>query len=143
MALREADGGRVELRRNGLRTAIVLALVLLAVFGLFIAFPFMVGASLLFFVFPFIMDKIDVSSVGPPPGSAAQKKDLPAPCGPHSTKHTLPSSECDSSTSSFHGGATARVEATSASLSTRIAPVHAKSRAPRALRRELRDKIDD
>lgn len=35
--------------------------------GLFIAFPFIVGSALLFAVFPFIMDKIDVSSVGPPP----------------------------------------------------------------------------
>ena len=51
--------------------------------GLFIAFPFMVGASLLFFVFPFIMDKIDVSSVGPPPGSeAAMTRAMPAPAAP-------------------------------------------------------------
>uniref|UniRef100_A0A6U5IPN5 Transmembrane protein n=1 Tax=Corethron hystrix TaxID=216773 RepID=A0A6U5IPN5_9STRA len=35
--------------------------------GLWIMFPFIVVTSLLFFVFPFIMDKIDVSSVGPPP----------------------------------------------------------------------------
>jgi len=35
--------------------------------GLMIAFPFIVGSALLFAVFPFIMDKIDVSSVGPPP----------------------------------------------------------------------------
>ena len=35
--------------------------------GLWIMFPFIVATSLLFFVFPFIMDKIDVSSVGPPP----------------------------------------------------------------------------
>mmetsp|Transcript_6576 Transcript_6576/g.9627 ORF Transcript_6576/g.9627 Transcript_6576/m.9627 type:complete len:143 (+) Transcript_6576:117-545(+) len=35
--------------------------------GLYIAFPFMVAGSLLFALFPFIMDKIDVSSVGPPP----------------------------------------------------------------------------
>ena len=35
--------------------------------GLYIAFPFMVLASLAFALFPFIMDKIDVSSVGPPP----------------------------------------------------------------------------
>jgi len=35
--------------------------------GLFIMFPFIVGTSLLFFVFPFIRDSIDVSSVGPPP----------------------------------------------------------------------------
>ena len=35
--------------------------------GLFIAFPFIVGSALLFAIFPFIMDKIDVSSVGPPP----------------------------------------------------------------------------
>ena len=35
--------------------------------GLFLAFPFIVGSALLFAIFPFIMDKIDVSSVGPPP----------------------------------------------------------------------------
>ena len=35
--------------------------------GLYIAFPIIVGTSLLFALFPFIMDKIDVSSVGPPP----------------------------------------------------------------------------
>lgn len=35
--------------------------------GLYIAFPFMILGSLLFAFFPFIMDKIDVSSVGPPP----------------------------------------------------------------------------
>mmetsp|Transcript_8755 Transcript_8755/g.11024 ORF Transcript_8755/g.11024 Transcript_8755/m.11024 type:complete len:153 (+) Transcript_8755:212-670(+) len=35
--------------------------------GLLLAFPFIVGSALLFAVFPFIMDKIDVSSVGPPP----------------------------------------------------------------------------
>mmetsp|Transcript_16062 Transcript_16062/g.24576 ORF Transcript_16062/g.24576 Transcript_16062/m.24576 type:complete len:148 (+) Transcript_16062:37-480(+) len=35
--------------------------------GLYIAFPFMILGSLLFALFPFIMDKIDVSSVGPPP----------------------------------------------------------------------------
>lgn len=35
--------------------------------GLYVAFPFMVIASLAFAFFPFIMDKIDVSSVGPPP----------------------------------------------------------------------------
>ena len=35
--------------------------------GLWVMFPFIVATSLLFFVFPFIMDKIDVSSVGPPP----------------------------------------------------------------------------
>lgn len=35
--------------------------------GLYIAFPLMVIASLAFAVFPLIMDKIDVSSVGPPP----------------------------------------------------------------------------
>jgi len=35
--------------------------------GLYIAFPFMILASLAFAFFPFIMDKIDVSSVGPPP----------------------------------------------------------------------------
>jgi hypothetical protein len=35
--------------------------------GLYIAFPIIVVTSLFFAVFPFIMDKIDVSSVGPPP----------------------------------------------------------------------------
>mmetsp|Transcript_21701 Transcript_21701/g.43888 ORF Transcript_21701/g.43888 Transcript_21701/m.43888 type:complete len:144 (-) Transcript_21701:286-717(-) len=35
--------------------------------GLWIMFPFMVVTGLTFFIFPFIMDKIDVSSVGPPP----------------------------------------------------------------------------
>lgn len=35
--------------------------------GLYIAFPFMILGSLAFALFPFIMDKIDVSSVGPPP----------------------------------------------------------------------------
>eukprot|EP00559_Dactyliosolen_fragilissimus_P000859 CAMPEP_0184868386 /NCGR_PEP_ID=MMETSP0580-20130426/30246_1 /TAXON_ID=1118495 /ORGANISM="Dactyliosolen fragilissimus" /LENGTH=91 /DNA_ID=CAMNT_0027369237 /DNA_START=273 /DNA_END=548 /DNA_ORIENTATION=- len=35
--------------------------------GLYLAFPIIVGTSLLFAVFPFIMDKIDVTSVGPPP----------------------------------------------------------------------------
>jgi hypothetical protein len=35
--------------------------------GLYIAFPIIVATSLLFAIFPFIMDKIDVSSVGPPP----------------------------------------------------------------------------
>lgn len=35
--------------------------------GLYILFPFMVLSSLAFAFFPFIMDKIDVSSVGPPP----------------------------------------------------------------------------
>lgn len=35
--------------------------------GLYVAFPFMILGSLLFAFFPFIMDKIDVSSVGPPP----------------------------------------------------------------------------
>jgi hypothetical protein len=35
--------------------------------GLYIAFPIMVATGLLFAFFPFIMDKIDVSSVGPPP----------------------------------------------------------------------------
>jgi hypothetical protein len=35
--------------------------------GLYIAFPIIVATSLLFAVFPFIMDKIDVTSVGPPP----------------------------------------------------------------------------
>ena len=35
--------------------------------GLFLAFPFIVGSALFFAIFPLIMDKIDVSSVGPPP----------------------------------------------------------------------------
>eukprot|EP00520_Triparma_pacifica_P003026 CAMPEP_0118653324 /NCGR_PEP_ID=MMETSP0785-20121206/11773_1 /TAXON_ID=91992 /ORGANISM="Bolidomonas pacifica, Strain CCMP 1866" /LENGTH=102 /DNA_ID=CAMNT_0006545865 /DNA_START=176 /DNA_END=484 /DNA_ORIENTATION=- len=35
--------------------------------GLWIAFPFIVIFSLLFAVFPFIMESIDTSSVGPPP----------------------------------------------------------------------------
>lgn len=35
--------------------------------GLYIAFPIIVATSLFFAVFPFIMDKIDTSSVGPPP----------------------------------------------------------------------------
>eukprot|EP00560_Eucampia_antarctica_P008904 CAMPEP_0197822978 /NCGR_PEP_ID=MMETSP1437-20131217/293_1 /TAXON_ID=49252 ORGANISM="Eucampia antarctica, Strain CCMP1452" /NCGR_SAMPLE_ID=MMETSP1437 /ASSEMBLY_ACC=CAM_ASM_001096 /LENGTH=140 /DNA_ID=CAMNT_0043421895 /DNA_START=47 /DNA_END=469 /DNA_ORIENTATION=+ len=35
--------------------------------GLYIAFPIMIATGLLFGIFPFIMDKIDVSSVGPPP----------------------------------------------------------------------------
>lgn len=35
--------------------------------GLYIAFPFMIATGLLFGFFPLIMDKIDVSSVGPPP----------------------------------------------------------------------------
>ena len=35
--------------------------------GLWAMFPFIVATSLLFFVFPFIKDSIDVSSVGPPP----------------------------------------------------------------------------
>jgi hypothetical protein len=35
--------------------------------GLYIAFPLMVGTGLLFAFFPLIMDKIDVSSAGPPP----------------------------------------------------------------------------
>lgn len=35
--------------------------------GLYIAFPFMILGSLAFALFPFIMDKIDVSAVGPPP----------------------------------------------------------------------------
>jgi hypothetical protein len=35
--------------------------------GLYVAFPFMIAGSLLFAFFPLIMDKIDVSSVGPPP----------------------------------------------------------------------------
>ena len=37
--------------------------------GLYIAFPFMVIGCLLFLIFPFVADKIDVSSVGPPPTS--------------------------------------------------------------------------
>lgn len=35
--------------------------------GLYVAFPFMIIGSLMFALFPFVMDKIDVSSVGPPP----------------------------------------------------------------------------
>ena len=35
--------------------------------GLYIAFTIIVLTSLAFAFFPFIMDKIDVSSVGPPP----------------------------------------------------------------------------
>jgi hypothetical protein len=35
--------------------------------GLWIMFPFLIVTSLLFFVFPFIKDSIDVSSIGPPP----------------------------------------------------------------------------
>ena len=35
--------------------------------GLYVAFPFMILGSLLFAFFPLIMDKIDVTSVGPPP----------------------------------------------------------------------------
>lgn len=35
--------------------------------GLYIAFPLMVGASLLFVFFPLIQDSIDFTSVGPPP----------------------------------------------------------------------------
>mmetsp|Transcript_2335 Transcript_2335/g.2826 ORF Transcript_2335/g.2826 Transcript_2335/m.2826 type:complete len:138 (-) Transcript_2335:132-545(-) len=35
--------------------------------GLLLAFPFIVGSALFFAIFPLIMDKIDVSSVGPPP----------------------------------------------------------------------------
>jgi len=35
--------------------------------GLWIAFPFIVGFSLIFVLFPFIMGGIDTSSVGPPP----------------------------------------------------------------------------
>ena len=37
--------------------------------GLYIAFPFMVIGCFLFLAFPLIADKIDVSSVGPPPTS--------------------------------------------------------------------------
>lgn len=37
--------------------------------GLYIAFPIMVITGLLFAVFPFIMENIDTSSVGPPPMS--------------------------------------------------------------------------
>ena len=36
--------------------------------GLYVAFPFMIAGGLLFAFFPFIMEHIDVSSVGPPPG---------------------------------------------------------------------------
>jgi hypothetical protein len=35
--------------------------------GLYVAFPFMIVACLLFLAFPFFADHIDVSSVGPPP----------------------------------------------------------------------------
>ena len=35
--------------------------------GLYVAFPIIVLTSLAFAFFPFIMDKIDVTSVGPPP----------------------------------------------------------------------------
>jgi len=35
--------------------------------GLALAFPLMIGTSLLFLLFPFIKDSIDVTSVGPPP----------------------------------------------------------------------------
>eukprot|EP00555_Chaetoceros_dichaeta_P002504 CAMPEP_0198253120 /NCGR_PEP_ID=MMETSP1447-20131203/3580_1 /TAXON_ID=420782 /ORGANISM="Chaetoceros dichaeta, Strain CCMP1751" /LENGTH=68 /DNA_ID=CAMNT_0043938653 /DNA_START=295 /DNA_END=501 /DNA_ORIENTATION=- len=35
--------------------------------GLYFAFPIIVLTSLAFAFFPFIMDKIDVTSVGPPP----------------------------------------------------------------------------
>ena len=35
--------------------------------GLYIAFPLMVVSGLFFAAFPFIMDSIDTSSVGPPP----------------------------------------------------------------------------
>lgn len=35
--------------------------------GLWIMFPLMVGGSLLFAIFPLIMENIDTSSVGPPP----------------------------------------------------------------------------
>ena len=35
--------------------------------GLWLLFPFIVGFSLLLAAFPFIMDGIDTSSVGPPP----------------------------------------------------------------------------
>lgn len=37
--------------------------------GLYVAFPFMIIGCLLFLAFPFFADKIDVSSVGPPPTS--------------------------------------------------------------------------
>lgn len=37
--------------------------------GLYVAFPFMIIACLLLLAFPFFADKIDVSSVGPPPMS--------------------------------------------------------------------------
>jgi hypothetical protein len=37
--------------------------------GLYIAFPFMIIACLLFLAFPFIAGNLDVSSVGPPPTS--------------------------------------------------------------------------
>merc|ERR1719232_600344 len=34
--------------------------------GLYIAFPLMIIGSLMFALFPFVMDKIDVTGVGPP-----------------------------------------------------------------------------
>lgn len=37
--------------------------------GLYVAFPFMIIACLLFLAFPFIAGNLDVSSVGPPPTS--------------------------------------------------------------------------
>ncbi|CAB9512455.1 expressed unknown protein [Seminavis robusta] len=37
--------------------------------GLYVAFPFMIIGCLLFLAFPLLADKIDVSSVGPPPTS--------------------------------------------------------------------------
>ena len=35
--------------------------------GLYIAFPLMVASGLFFALFPFIMENIDTTSVGPPP----------------------------------------------------------------------------
>ena len=35
--------------------------------GLYVAFPFMIIGCLLFLAFPFLVNNIDVSSVGPPP----------------------------------------------------------------------------
>eukprot|EP00593_Proboscia_inermis_P016567 CAMPEP_0171308368 /NCGR_PEP_ID=MMETSP0816-20121228/18518_1 /TAXON_ID=420281 /ORGANISM="Proboscia inermis, Strain CCAP1064/1" /LENGTH=71 /DNA_ID=CAMNT_0011791243 /DNA_START=270 /DNA_END=485 /DNA_ORIENTATION=- len=35
--------------------------------GLWLMFPFLIGGSLLFAIFPIIMENIDTSGVGPPP----------------------------------------------------------------------------
>jgi len=37
--------------------------------GLYVAFPFMIIGCLLFLAFPFLVNNIDVSTVGPPPTS--------------------------------------------------------------------------